>query len=58
MFRKGDDPLVEEFNAELDRLHDSGQWLDIVKPFGFTEDNLPPGRPDHRAVVRGRLRRP
>lgn len=42
VFRKGDDPLVEEFNAELDKLHDSGQWLEIVEPFGFTEDNLPP----------------
>lgn len=42
VFRKGDDALVEEFNTELDQLHASGQWLDIVKPFGFTEDNVPP----------------
>ncbi|RDH75045.1 ectoine/hydroxyectoine ABC transporter substrate-binding protein EhuB [Mycolicibacterium moriokaense] len=42
VFRKGDDQLVEQFNTELDKLHQSGQWLTIVKPFGFTEDNLPP----------------
>ncbi|MGV0792459.1 ectoine/hydroxyectoine ABC transporter substrate-binding protein EhuB [Mycolicibacterium sp. XJ1819] len=42
VFRKGDDSLVEQFNAELQKLHDSGQWLEIVRPFGFTEDNVPP----------------
>ncbi|MGV0717910.1 ectoine/hydroxyectoine ABC transporter substrate-binding protein EhuB [Mycolicibacterium sp. XJ662] len=42
VFRQGDDGLVEEFNTELEKLHSSGQWLEIVEPFGFTEDNLPP----------------
>ncbi len=42
VFRKGETDLVEAFNAELDKLHQSGEWLEIVKPFGFTEDNLPP----------------
>ncbi|GAB1509812.1 ectoine/hydroxyectoine ABC transporter substrate-binding protein EhuB [Actinophytocola sp. KF-1] len=42
VFRKGETDLVEAFNAELDKLHESGEWLAIVKPFGFTEDNLPP----------------
>lgn len=42
VFRKGDDELVEAFNTELEKLHDSGQWLEIVRPFGFTEDNVPP----------------
>ncbi|MGV0645114.1 ectoine/hydroxyectoine ABC transporter substrate-binding protein EhuB [Mycolicibacterium sp. XJ879] len=42
VFRQGDDALVEEFNTELKKLHSSGQWLEIVEPFGFTEDNLPP----------------
>src|SRR5262245_21575371 len=42
VFRKGEDDLVSAFNKELDKLHESGDWLDIVKPFGFTEDNMPP----------------
>ncbi|WP_277068459.1 transporter substrate-binding domain-containing protein [Saccharomonospora viridis] len=42
VFRKGETELVNAFNEELTKLHDSGQWLEIVEPFGFTEDNLPP----------------
>lgn len=42
VFRKGETDLVEAFNVELDKLHESGDWLEIVKPFGFTEANLPP----------------
>ncbi|MCT2585043.1 ectoine/hydroxyectoine ABC transporter substrate-binding protein EhuB [Actinophytocola gossypii] len=42
VFRKGDTELLDRFNQELTKLHDSGEWLKIVEPFGFTEDNLPP----------------
>lgn len=42
VFRKGETDLVEAFNTELEKLHESGDWLTIVEPFGFTEDNLPP----------------
>lgn len=42
VFRKGEKDLVDAFNAELTKLHESGEWLKIVEPFGFTEDNLPP----------------
>ncbi|WP_298180876.1 ectoine/hydroxyectoine ABC transporter substrate-binding protein EhuB [Saccharomonospora sp.] len=42
VFRKGNDDLVNAFNEELTKLHDNGRWLEIVEPFGFTEDNLPP----------------
>lgn len=42
VFRKGDDELVEQFNTELKKLQDSGAWLDIVAPFGFTADNQVP----------------
>lgn len=42
VFRKGETDLVEAFNTELEKLHQSGDWLTIVEPFGFTEDNLPP----------------
>ncbi|MFC5996596.1 ectoine/hydroxyectoine ABC transporter substrate-binding protein EhuB [Pseudonocardia hispaniensis] len=41
VFRKGDEQFVDAFNVELKKLHDSGRWLEIVRPFGFTEDNLP-----------------
>jgi polar amino acid transport system substrate-binding protein len=42
VFRQGDDQLVEEFNTQLNELQDSGEWLRIVEPFGFTKDNVPP----------------
>jgi polar amino acid transport system substrate-binding protein len=41
VFRKGDDALLNAFNGELKKLQDSGQWLTIAKPFGFSEVNLP-----------------
>jgi polar amino acid transport system substrate-binding protein len=41
VFRKGEDDFVRAFNAELKKLHDSGEWLRIVAPFGFTQDNVP-----------------
>jgi polar amino acid transport system substrate-binding protein len=42
VFRKGEDDLVDAFNKELDKLHENGEWLKIVTPFGFTDANLPP----------------
>ncbi|WP_326565733.1 ectoine/hydroxyectoine ABC transporter substrate-binding protein EhuB [Amycolatopsis rhabdoformis] len=44
VFRKADKPLLDAFNAELKKLHDSGDWTRIVTPFGFTAANLP--KPD------------
>jgi polar amino acid transport system substrate-binding protein len=41
VFRKGEDALVAAFNAELKKLHDSGEWLKIAQPFGFSKDNVP-----------------
>jgi polar amino acid transport system substrate-binding protein len=41
VFRKGEDEFVNAFNAELKKLHDSCQWLQIAGPFGFTKDNVP-----------------
>ncbi|WP_163509366.1 ectoine/hydroxyectoine ABC transporter substrate-binding protein EhuB [Fodinicola acaciae] len=40
VFRKADKDLVDAFNTELKKLHGNGQWLTIVQPFGFTQDNL------------------
>lgn len=42
VFRREDDSLREEFNRALRELHDSGEWVRIVQPFGFTQENLPP----------------
>jgi polar amino acid transport system substrate-binding protein len=41
VFRPGEDDLLQAFNTELTALHESGRWLEIAQPFGFTEDNLP-----------------
>lgn len=41
VFRKDEPQLVEAFNNLLSILHDDGEWLKIVTPFGFTEENLP-----------------
>jgi polar amino acid transport system substrate-binding protein len=42
VFRKDDKDLVDAFNKELKKLQDSGEWLKIVEPFGFTKDNEVP----------------
>lgn len=42
VFRTGDDDLVAAFDTELIKLQDSGEWLRIVEPFGFTADNQVP----------------
>lgn len=41
-FLPGNDELLEEFNAELEDLMDSGEYLGLVEEFGFTEDEMPP----------------
>lgn len=41
VFRTGEDALVTAYNAELKKLHDSGEWLRIAAPFGFSKDNVP-----------------
>jgi polar amino acid transport system substrate-binding protein len=37
-----DTALLDPFNDALKELHESGEWLRMVKPFEFTEDNQPP----------------
>ncbi len=44
VFRQNDDELREAFDGELRKLQQSGQWLQIVGEFGFTQDNQP--KPD------------
>lgn len=37
-----DSPLYEPFNDALTELHESGEWLRMAEPFGFTEEHEPP----------------
>ena len=41
-FRPEDDDLREEFNEHLGELMGSGEYLEIVSEFGFTEAEMPP----------------
>ncbi|MCQ6562824.1 ectoine/hydroxyectoine ABC transporter substrate-binding protein EhuB [Paenibacillus mendelii] len=41
VFRKDDDEFREAFNAELEKLKESGELLKILETFGFTEQELP-----------------
>ncbi len=40
-FRLEDADLVEAYNEQLQKLKESGKLLEILKEFGFSEDNLP-----------------
>lgn len=40
-FRKADQSLVTEFNERLEDFIGSDEHLELVRPFGFTEANLP-----------------
>jgi len=42
-FRKSDGALRDAFNRELEEFLGSEEHLDLVAPFGFTEDQLPDG---------------
>ncbi|ANY05715.1 transporter substrate-binding domain-containing protein [Pseudonocardia sp. HH130630-07] len=41
-FRPADSGFRAEFDRGLGALQASGRWLEIVRPFGFTDGNLPP----------------
>ncbi|MGM7670765.1 transporter substrate-binding domain-containing protein [Microbacterium sp. A93] len=43
VFRQADTDLLEAYNAELAKITaDEKSYLDLVEPFGFTAENLPP----------------
>ena len=39
---KGDEEFATAFNAELKKLRTSGRLLELLKPYGYTENELPP----------------
>lgn len=41
-FRPDEAAFRREFDVALTALQDSGRWVQLAAPFGFTEDNLPP----------------
>lgn len=43
VFRKTDNDFRAAYNKELAAMEKSGELLETIKPFGFTEDNLPDG---------------
>lgn len=40
-FNPGDDEILKAYNKELADMKESGELLDIISPFGFTETELP-----------------
>jgi polar amino acid transport system substrate-binding protein len=41
-FRQADTDFRDAYNAELKKVRESGKLLEILKAYGFTEDELPP----------------
>jgi polar amino acid transport system substrate-binding protein len=41
VFRKNETELLNAFNKQLTQMHQNGEWLKIVAPFGFTQGNVP-----------------
>lgn len=41
VFRQGENDILEAFNTELLAMQQSGEWLTIAEPFGFSADNVP-----------------
>ncbi|MCU9601684.1 ectoine/hydroxyectoine ABC transporter substrate-binding protein EhuB [Caldibacillus kokeshiiformis] len=42
-FRIGDDEIREAYNEELQKMKESGELLEIISEFGFTENEIPHG---------------
>ncbi|WP_020670696.1 ectoine/hydroxyectoine ABC transporter substrate-binding protein EhuB [Amycolatopsis nigrescens] len=52
-FRKEDTEFINAFNAELKKVKESGEWLRIVTPFGFSEANAPGPELTTEALCKG-----
>jgi polar amino acid transport system substrate-binding protein len=42
VFRQEDDALRQAFNQELEKLKQSGRLTELMQPFGFGPETLPP----------------
>lgn len=50
VFRDADQEFIAAWNEELRKLEESGELLEILEEFGFTEENLPQGITAEEAV--------
>lgn len=56
VFRKQDGELLEAYNDELAKITgDEQKYLDLVEPFGFTAENLPPAELTTEQLCAGEL---
>lgn len=56
VFRQGDTELLEAYNEELVTITgDEQTYLDLVEPFGFTAENLPPAELTTEQLCAGEL---
>lgn len=55
VFRLGDDETREEYNGHLTDLKESGELLDILSEYGFTEAEVPPVEMTAEALCAGDL---
>lgn len=42
VFPQGETELLDEYNEHLAELKESGEFLELIEPYGFTEDEVPP----------------
>ena len=53
VFRKQDNDAREAFNAELAKLNQSGKLLELIQPFGFGPETVPPGDLTTETICKG-----
>jgi polar amino acid transport system substrate-binding protein len=53
VFRKQDNDAREAFNAELAKLKQSGKLLELIQPFGFGPETIPPGDLNTETLCKG-----
>jgi polar amino acid transport system substrate-binding protein len=53
VFRKQDNDAREAFNAELAKLKQSGRLLELIQPFGFGPETIPPADMTTETLCKG-----
>ena len=52
-FRKDDSDFIEALNQQIAALRASGKLVEILKPFGFTEHDIPDDTRTAAAICAG-----
>ena len=55
VFPKDNPELVEKYNERLAELKESGEFLDIISEYGFTEDEVPPAELTSAELCEGNI---